>query len=126
MTSPGVRGARVGLFDLAPDHQMRDFAGRGLGPSDRPHKLAVAEHGDAIGQAEDFVHLVRNIEDGDALAAEAFDDPKQPGDLGLGQRAGRLVHDEDGGRQREGLGNLDELLVADAQLSDRRRGGTSH
>ena len=44
-------------------------------------------------------------------------------DFGLGEGAGRLVHDEDVGCERQGLGDLDELLIADAQASDRLRGG---
>ena len=118
-----ARLAQVGFFNLASHHQVRDFAGRGRGPGDGPHKLAVAEYGDAIGQAEDLVHLVGDIDDGGALAAEPFDDPKQPGRFGLGQRAGGLVHNEDVGRQRQGLGDFDELLVADAKLADRRAWG---
>ena len=35
----------------------------------------------------------------------------------FGQGAGRLVHDEDVGFQRQRLGDLDQLLIADAQLA---------
>ena len=38
--------------------------------------------------------------------------------LGRREGGGRLVHDEDAGVERERLGDLDELLLADAQAAD--------
>ena len=80
---------------------------------------AVAQHGDAVGQAKHLVHLVRDVEDRHAALAQPLDHAKQPGDLGFGERAGRLVHDQDVGFERQGLGDLDQLLIADAQRADR-------
>ena len=71
--------------------------GVGLRRVERLDQPAVAQHGDPIGQAKHLVHLVRDVEDRDAARSQPLDDAEQPGDLRLGQRAGRLVHDEDVG-----------------------------
>ena len=58
-------------------------------------RLAVAQHGDAVADREHLLELVRDVDRGDALVAEAADDPEQDLDLRLGERSGRLVEDED-------------------------------
>ena len=58
--------------------------------------------------------------------AQPLDDAEQPGDLRLGQRAGRLVHDQDFGLERQRLGDFDQLLIADAQRADRLPGSMWH
>ena len=117
-----ARTGEVGLFDLAADHQMRDPPRVGRGPIERVDPAAVAQHGDAIGQTEDFVHLVRDVQDRHPLAAQAIDHAKQPLDLGFGQGAGRLVHDQDFRPQRKGFGDFDQLLIADPQAAGRIAG----
>ena len=46
------------------------------------------------------------------------DHAEEPRDLGVRQRRGRLVHDHDRGVERQRLGDLDHLLVADPQVAD--------
>ena len=46
--------------------------------------------------------------------------PKSRVDVVLGQRRGRLVHDQDARVVRERLGDLHALAVADRELADRR------
>ena len=60
-----------------------------------------------------------DVEDGHALLLEPIDDPKETFRLGFGQGTRRLVHDQDFCVEREGLGDLDELLIADAQFADK-------
>ena len=55
---------QVDGFDLASDHQMSDLSGLGLPPSKCLDPAPVPEHGDAVGQAENLVHLVGDIENG--------------------------------------------------------------
>ena len=98
---------------------MRDFAGGGVDSLDGAHQPPVAEHGDPIGQAEDFVHLVRDVKDRHAPFPQPIDHAIEPGHLGLGQGTGRLVHDEDFGGDRERFGDFDQLLIADPQAADR-------
>ena len=59
--------------------------------------LAVAEHGVAVGDAEDLVELVADEEDRLALGLQLRDDAEQLVDLVVRQRGGRLVHDDDAG-----------------------------
>ena len=117
-----ARADRVRLVvhrrDLAPDHPAHDLRGVGLGAGRAGDELAVAEDRHAVGQGEDLVHLVRDVEDGRARLAEVVDHPEEPVDLGVGQGRGRLIHDQDRGLVRQRLGDLDHLLVADPQAAD--------
>ena len=57
-------------------------------------ELAVAQHGDAVG---DLVHLVEEVadeEDGDAAVAQVADDGEELLDLAAVEARGRLVEDE--------------------------------
>ena len=72
--------------------------------------------------AKHLVHLVRDVENRHAALAQPVDDAKQPGDFGFGQGAGRLIHDQNLGLERQRLGDFDQLLIADAQRADRLAG----
>ena len=52
------------------------------------------------------------------LAAQVADDPEQLVDLRVGQCRGRLVHDQDGGIERQRLRDLDHLLLGDLEIAD--------
>ena len=52
-------------------------------------------------------------------AFSARDDREQPAGLAVGQRRGRLVHDDDPGVDAQRLGDLHQLPLGDAQLLDR-------
>ena len=93
---------------------MRDFARSRFVAPQRSDMPAVTQDGDAIGQPKDLVHLVRDVEDRDAVGSQSPDDLEQPFGLRFGERAGWLIHDEDAGSFRESLRDLDQLLIADA------------
>ena len=57
------------------------------------HPAAVAQHGDPLGQPEDLVQLVCDVQHGDAVGAQHPDHLGQPVDLPRLQRRRRLVHD---------------------------------
>ena len=59
----------------------------------RRDRLAVAQHGDAIGDREHLLETMRDVDDADAVRRGAADDVEQPLDLALGKRRRRLVHD---------------------------------
>jgi hypothetical protein len=101
---------------------MRHFLRCGPAALQRLHKLPVAQHGDPVGKAEHFVHLVGDIQDRDAPLPQPVDDPEQPLDLGFRQGAGRLVHDQDVAGQRQRFGDFQKLLVPHPQLSRRLSG----
>ena len=56
------------------------------------------------------------------LRLQRSDALEQPLDLAIGQRRRRLVHDEDARVLRQRLGNLDHLLLRDAELVHERAG----
>jgi hypothetical protein len=65
---------------------------------DRRDLLAVAQHGDAGGEAENLGGAVADEQDALAAAGEDAQRAEQRLDLGLGQRGGRLVENEDTAR----------------------------
>ena len=109
---------RLGLGEAAPDHHGDDRVHRRRGGRHGADVLAVAHDGDAVRDLLQLVHLVRDVDDADALGLELADDPEQLGDLGIVQRRGRLVHDQDLGLERQGLGDLHHLLPGDRELAD--------
>ena len=84
----------------------------------RADGLAVAQHGDAIGDRENFFEPVRDVDDADLLRLEARDDLEQPLHFGLAQGRRRLVHDEHSRGRPDRLRNLDELLLGHAEAVD--------
>ena len=63
-------GHMVGVVRLhvAPDHLMNELLRIGIRHPARGDVASVAEHGDAVAQAEDFIHPMRDVENGNALA----------------------------------------------------------
>ncbi len=55
-----------------------------------------------------------------APLAQPADDPHQTSHLAFAQSARRLVHDQHFGLKRQRLGDLDQLLIANAERSHRR------
>ncbi len=104
-------------FQRPPHHKsdqplLVQFGGRPGG--DVP---AVAHHRDGIGQPEDFGHAVRNVDDGHAALLQVADDAEEPLRLTVGQRGGRLVHDEQVGLAAERLGDFDALALGEAPVA---------
>ena len=113
---------REHLGDLAPDHQPDDVVARDVGGRMLADEAAVAEHRHFVGDLEQFVHLVGDVDDALALGLERADDLEEVLDLALGQRGGRLVHDENVGIVADRLGDLDHLPVGDGEVAHFRLG----
>ena len=77
---------------------MRDFTRRCRGAIQRFDHAAVSQDGDAVGVPEDFVHLVRDVNDRHTLFSQSRDDSEKSLDFGFGQRARRFIHDQDSSR----------------------------
>ena len=111
----------MGLGDVAADHVPHQLlAGhlRGLGGDDQ---LAVAQHGDAVGDFQRFLERVRDVDDGDAAGAQVAHQVEEMHDL-LGREArGRLVEDNDAGLVVDGAGDLHHLPLGGAEQRDRDR-----
>ena len=129
-TSPGLRfplGKRsfisrptIRLTSLSTPRARRRRPGPprellgGLG-GDEP---AVAQHRDGVGDPEELLELVRDVDAGDAVGLQHPQDVHELVDLGLGEGGGRLVEDQDPGILRERLGDLGHLHLPDAQPLD--------
>ena len=85
-------------LELAADDQLDDpLLGEPVAV-DGGDLLAVAQHGDAGGEAEHLGGAVADEQDALAAAGEDAQRAEQRLDLGLRQRGGRLVEDEDAAR----------------------------
>ena len=115
----GLRRKDVAVF--AADHQLDHFVvglGAGLVGGD---VAAVAEHRAFVGELGDLVHAVRDVEERQALAAQALEHREDLGDVGRGQRRGRLVEDQDARLAGQRLGDLDHLPARQRQVLDQRQ-----
>ena len=60
-------------------------------------------------------------DDAQPLIAQLADDREQGLDLGLGQRRGRLVHDDHARLHRQRARDLDHLLLGDREVAHQRQ-----
>ena len=85
---------------------------------ERLDRLAVADDGDRIRDLLDLVELVGNDDGGDAAALEPEHEVQQVLGVGFVQRGRGLVQDQELHGLVERLGDLDQLLLADADFLD--------
>ena len=81
------------------------------------HQLAVAHDGDLMGNLKDFIHLMGNIDNGDALRRQLADNPEQNVHFCFAQGRSGLVHNDDLCAVADGAGNLDQLAVCRSQFA---------
>ena len=88
-------------------------------------EFAVAQDGDHIAYRHQLFQPVGDIDDGDPLAGQLADHPKQDLHLGFAERRGRLVEDQNVGVLRQRLGDLNQLLLPHLQVANQlaRRDG---
>ena len=109
------RGLGEQVADLAADHLRDDLVDRGVGDRVGGDVGAVAHHRDGVAQREDLVEAVGDEHQRPALVAQAAGDGEEPLDLDAAERGGGLVHDQQAGVERDGLRDLDDLLVGDRE-----------
>ena len=109
------RQIREVVFQRATHHQADQIVGRHLRHRARLDRLAVAQHGHAVGDARQLLEPVRDVDERDALRLELRDEREQRGDLAVGQRRGRLVHHDQPRLAHQALRDLGELLLGDRQ-----------
>ena len=100
------------------DHHVRHFLRVGVLREHVAHELAVAQHGHAVAERLDLVHLVRDDDDGLAVVAHAAQDGEELVRLLRGEHGGRLVEDEDIRAAVERLDDLDRLLLGHGHVID--------
>ena len=101
--------------EFSPDHHRDEFSWIQLRCRGRADQTAISQDGDAVGQPEDLVHLMRRIHDRDAARLQTGDGAEKRGDLLFGEGGGRLVHQDDVSLTSEGLGDLDHLHLRHRQ-----------
>ena len=114
------------LLQLAAHHVADDLVDAYIRHVHGGDVLAVAHDGGAVADLLDFFKAVGDVYDGHAAFLEHADDAKQRVDLAVGQRRGRLVHDEYARVEGQGLGHFHHLLVGHAQIADEGMGVDLH
>ena len=106
---------RVEVGKLTTDHFGNDHIGGQFLGFPGADVLTVTHDGDFIADAKNFVHLMADIDDRNALGTQLIDDGEQRFDLGCGQRGGGLVQDQHLAVSRDGLGDFDQLHLGNTQ-----------
>ena len=104
--------------EVAADHHADEPSSAQLCGRCGPHDAAVPQHGDAIGDGEYLVEPVGDVDDRHAVVAQSADDTEQVLHLGVAERGGGLVHDDDAGVEAERLRDLDQLPLAHTEPGD--------
>ena len=110
------------LLDRAADHHFDHLPSGELANGPAANHLTVAHDGDAIGDLKNLVQAVADVNDANSLGAQLAHDDEQPFDLLRRERGRRLVHHDDSGVDRQRLGDLDHLLLGNAQVATRNVG----
>src|SRR5688500_3140941 len=111
---------RIAVSQLAPHHApddavLVDLLRMAVEPVDR---RAVSQDGDGVGDLQDLVQLVRDEDRGNAVRPELLEQRQQRVAVALVEAGGRLVEDQQLHLLGEGLGDLHQLLLADAEVGD--------
>ena len=114
------RALGIAVRHFTPDHVADDeiFTDGFCTAVERSHRRTIAQHRNRICDLGDLIELVRNQDAGDALAFELQQQLQQGVAVGLVQAGRGLVQDQQLDLARQGLGNLDQLLLAHAQVGD--------
>ena len=84
----------------------------------RAHAPPVLEHGDTVGDGEDLVEAVGDVDSRAAGLAEGAQDGEELLELGVGEHGRGLVEDDHARHAPQGLGDLDHLALRDAEAAD--------
>ena len=115
-------GPREDFVERPTDHHLNQPGAADLADLLRADNLPVLQDGDIVGDLEDLVEPVRDVNNRDAQLDQRTNNREQAVEFLSGQNCRRLVHDDEIGVLRQGLGDLDHLLAGDGQIADVRRG----
>ena len=110
--------AKLAPCDLAPRHGRNQVVHVKSPARARRRNPAIAQHRAAIGDGEDLVELMRNVDDAGALCAQASQHREQSLDLALFQCGRRLVKDENARFPAQPLADGNKLALGKAQRDD--------
>ena len=105
----------------AADDHLDEFAGAGLARRDRRQSPAVAKNGHPIGDTQDFVQTMCDIDDSDVAGAQSPQSVEQAFDVRLGKRRSRFVKDKDVRLDRQRPADRDERTLSRRQGGNRGR-----
>ncbi len=97
---------------MRPDHRVDHLGNAQSGAIAAHHVLAVARHGDPIGNREYFFKPMRNVQHRGAASAQLPQDLEQSFRLALVQRRIGLVEDQQSRFFEQHPRELDELLLS--------------
>ena len=109
-------GVKVRQFPA--DHLGDDGVGSQFVSRPGADILAIAHDGDFIGNAEDLIHLVGDVDDRDAFSRQVVYDAEQGFHLVFGQGRSRFVEDQHTAVRGDCLGDLNRLHLGNAQVAD--------
>jgi hypothetical protein len=109
------------LRQLAADHRFYDTGTVKLFREVGHHVLAVAQHGDAVGDLQRLLEGVRNEDNAHATPLEVEEEVEEVFLLFRGQACSRFVEDDDLGIVEDGTGDLDHLLLGGPKETYNRR-----
>ena len=112
---------REAVVERAAHHGGDELVHVGVGGVLGHDHVAVAQHRHVVADLEDLVHLVRDVDERDALALELAHHLEELVDLLRHERGGGLVEHDDLGVVRDGLGDLAHLALRDAHVLHRLR-----
>ena len=115
-------GSLLLTHDHTADHHLDDLILGSLLGVDSAYIFAVTHNGNAIGDAGNLIHTVRDIDHADALVSELIHDLEQLFHFGKGQSCCGLVQNQQLAVAGNGLGDLNHLLLADGQVAQADRG----
>ena len=117
-----MRAFRVGKKSVnsRPTMCCTIFGISSLAMCSRVHEGTVAQNADFVGQIDDLLEPVGDVDEGRPSWRSRRTTSKSLLASGS-ERRGRLVHDEDRGVVPQGLENLDDLAVAGGEVLDRGR-----
>src|SRR3569833_1032666 len=113
----------VDLLDGPIDHQRHQLILGGVLDVARAHQSAVAQDGDAIGEVENLLEPMADVDDGDAAVAKPADERKKLRGFLPGEISGRLIKDQKLGTTQRSTGCRDQLLLADGEIAEHFAGG---
>ena len=120
-TAEGPRAARgIHLLDLASHHLPHEHVHRERGHAAAGDDGAVAQHRDAIAEAEHVPKLMRDIDDGQPRVAQLANERVEAVALGGTERCRRLVQDQHARLRPERPCDLHQLALAGREALDQR------
>ena len=103
-------------LDVAAGHVAGELGGGERAARKLRHYLAIAHHGAPVGDGDDLVEAMGDVEDRDAGLLQAFDHREEARHLALLQRSRRLVENEHARIARERPRDGDRLALGEGQL----------